>query len=186
MRIIQEFLGDYTREIYGRELIGHVPMSQKAIALALTKLEKEGVLKSKKRGTLKLYRLNPDYTEIKDVLIVAERIRKIEFFAKHRRLAHAFGGSDDRIVGIFGSYAKGRARADSDVDIFIIGPKRKKDYDKTGRTLGLDVSIKYFSPSAWEDLRKNRNPLAKGIIRSHVLLFGMERFVQAEWDHGKY
>ena len=34
---------DYRKEIYGRELIGKVSISQKGIALALKKLENEGI-----------------------------------------------------------------------------------------------------------------------------------------------
>ena len=31
--ILEKYIGDYTREIYGRELIGKVSLSQKSIAL---------------------------------------------------------------------------------------------------------------------------------------------------------
>ena len=75
--IIRQFLGDYNREIYGRELIGKVRLSQKGIALSLEELERKSILKSRKHGTLKYYRLNIGYSEIRGIIAIAELMRKI-------------------------------------------------------------------------------------------------------------
>ena len=142
--IVKQFLGDYKRELYGRELIGKVKLSQKGIALALQELEKKSILKSRKEGNLKHYYLNFEYSEIKDILAIAEIMRKIEFLAKQRKIAHLFK-ADDRIVGIFGSHAKGSQKEGSDIDVFIIGKRKEKDYGRGGKIFDLDISIKYFS-----------------------------------------
>ena len=174
--IIKQFLSDYTKEIYGRQLIGKIDLSQKAIALTLEELEKKGILKARKQGNIKYYKLNLEYSEIRDILIVAEYLQKIEFLAKNRALAYILN-KDERIVGIFGSYAKGAQKEDSDIDMFIIGKKIPEDYEKKGKKLDLDLNIKYFSEKEWQQLVKNKNNLWKEIISSHVLIFGMEKFV---------
>jgi len=51
-------LGDYNKEIYGRNIVNKVALSQKAIALTLDELEKEGILKSRKQGNIKYFKLN--------------------------------------------------------------------------------------------------------------------------------
>ena len=56
--VLKQFLGNYVAEIYGRMLVGKVPLSQKAIALALAELEEKGVLSSRSQGMIKYYRLN--------------------------------------------------------------------------------------------------------------------------------
>src|SRR3989338_5647152 len=84
------FTGDYKKEIYGRELIGKVSMSQKNIALTLEELEKRSILKSRKEGSLKHYGLNLEYTEIRDVIAIAELMKKIRLMEKQRKMAHIF------------------------------------------------------------------------------------------------
>lgn len=179
--LLMQFLGDYKKEVYGRELVNKVPVSQKAIALALDELEKEGILKARKQGNIKYFRLNLANTEIKDALTAAEIMKKIDFLKKQRKLAHIFK-KDSRIVGVFGSYALGTQRPDSDVDIFIAGKKQKEDYDAKGKTLDLNISIKYFTDKEFKSLLKKHDNLCKEIIKNHIILFGVEKFVNAAWE----
>lgn len=173
--IIAQFLGDYTREIYGRQLIGKVSLSQKAIALTLEKLESEGVLVSRKSGNMRFYALNKKNPQIKDIITITELTRKTEFLNKHKIIAQVFKG-DSRIIGVFGSYAKNIEKKDSDVDIFIIGEKNSTDnYVESAQMFDLDVSIKYFSLKEFKKLRNN--PLVKEIIAHHVILSNAEGFV---------
>lgn len=178
--ILRQFLGDYKGEIHGRSLIGKLKMSQKAIALALDGLEKEGVLKSRKQGNMKLFSMNTDNNRAKDMIIMAEIQKKAEFLRMNPKLSEILG-QDERVVGIFGSYAKGSQRKDSDVDIFIIGEKRKDDYDRKGRLFDMDISIKYFSEAQFKSLLKLRNNLMNEIVNNHIIIFGVEMFINAVW-----
>ena len=180
--ILKQFLGDYTGEIYGRELVDKISLSQKGIALALEELEAKSILKSRKEGSLKHYGLNLEYSEIRDIIAVTEITRKTQFLAQHRKLAYLFK-HDERIIGIFGSYAKGIQKADSDIDIFIIGKKIAGDHDKEGKKLDLNISMKYFSRSSWIKLLKEKNNLLKEIVTYHVILFGVEEFINLSWRH---
>ena len=74
--ILSLFLEDYNNEIYGRELVNKVPLSQKNIALTLEELEKEGILRSKKSGNMRYFKLNRDNPLTKEVLITAEIYNK--------------------------------------------------------------------------------------------------------------
>jgi len=179
--ILIYYLGDYNREIYGREIVNKTKLSQKNIALTLEKLEKDNILKSRKSGNIKYYRLNIDNTEIKDVLLLIETLNKIKFFTKYRKIANLFK-KDDRIVGIFGSYAKEMQKKESDVDVFIIGNKIKKDYDKLGNAFDMDISIKYFSKEEFKKLMRNKNNLFKEIFKNHLLIFGVEKFIDLVWS----
>ncbi|MEK6904066.1 MAG: nucleotidyltransferase domain-containing protein, partial [Nanoarchaeota archaeon] len=167
--IIEQFLGNFNREIYGRELVRKVSLSQKAIALTLDELERGNILVSRRQGNIKYFRLNLENMEMKDILISVEISRKIIFLKKHRKLAHILK-SDTRIVGIFGSYARGTQKRDSDIDLFIIGERRKEDYDKKGRLFDLAISIKYFPEKKFIRLIKSKNNLCKEIIGSHIII----------------
>ena len=178
--VLNQFLGDYNREIYGRELIDKVTLSQKSIALALDSLEKDGILTSRKSGNMKFFRLNSKYSRIKDVIVMAEISRKTYFFEKQQVIANLFK-NDERIVGLFGSYAKGTQKKDSDIDLFIIGEKSSEDYNKKAKTYDLDISIKYFNIKEFKTLLKEKNLLVKEIVENHIVLFNVERLIELLW-----
>jgi len=178
--LLNQFLGDYNREIYGREIIGKISLSQKGIALALDSLEQDGTLTSKKSGNMKFFRLNLNYARIKDAIIMAEIARKTHFLEKHAVIANLLK-NDERIVGLFGSYAKGTQKKDSDIDIFIIGEKRGEDYVKKAKVYDLNISIKYFTQKEFKGLLQQKNTLVKEIIENHILFFSVERFIELLW-----
>jgi predicted nucleotidyltransferase len=178
--LLNEYLGDYTRKVHGRSLVGKVPLSQKSIAIVLKELEKNGLLKSEKKGNIKFFCLNLLNPEVRDILTITEIDKKIKFLRKHRKIANVFN-KDNRIVGIFGSYANGTQTKDSDIDIFIIGKKIKNDYYKEGKIFDLKISIKYFTENVFKKLAKDKNPLIKEIIENHILIFGIEGFISIMW-----
>ena len=159
VEILIQFLGNYDNEIYGRQIVSKVSLSQKAIALALDELEKEAILKSRVQGNIRYFKLNLENPEVKDVILEAEIVRKTNFLRKHRKLAHIFK-RDNRVVGIFGSYAKGSEKPTSDIDLFVIGNRIKEDYDSIGKTFDLNISIKYFSETDFRKLAREKTPYA--------------------------
>ena len=180
--VLSKFAEDFNRRIYGRELVGKVSLSQKNIALTLGELEDEGILISKKEGNMKFFSLNLKNRGIKDILIQTEISMKLNSLKKHKKIEHILK-EDDRIVGIFGSYAKGTEKTDSDLDLFIIGSKKPEDYDKKGKLFDLGISIKYFTDKQFIRLAEEKNALISEIMRSHILLFRIEDFIEIAWRH---
>lgn len=178
--ILKVFLGDYNNEIYGRELINKIKISQKNIALTLKELENKSVLKSKKKGNLKFYSLNLKNLQLRSYLITSEIYNKEIFLTDHKKLAHIFK-SDDRVVGVFGSYSKGKQKKDSDVDIFIIG-KDGENYQKKGKIYDLDINVKNFTENEFRKLLREKNNLIKEIVNNHILIFNIEKFINFIWS----
>jgi len=177
--ILNFFIGDYNKEIYGRELIDKVKISQKNIALTLKELENKGILKSKKKGNLKFYSLNLKNPQLQTYLIFTELFNKENFLTNNKKISHIFK-NDDRIIGIFGSYAKNKQKKDSDLDVFIIGNKGE-NYVKQGKLYDLTVSVKTFTENEFKKLLKEKNNLIKEIIENHVLIFNVEKFINFIW-----
>jgi len=183
-QVLELFTGDYLQEVHGRSLVGKIGLSQKTIALTLDELEKLDILKSRKAGNMKYFRLNLFNTEMKDFLKITELTRKVNFFQKHRKIAHLFREEDkDKIVGIFGSYAQGTAKKDSDLDLFLIGKDKRQKYSQSGNIFGVEVSLKFFTEKEFIRLVKEKNPLIKEIIRNHILVYGLENFINLVWRH---
>ena len=182
IELLEQFIPDYTKEIYGRELVGKVSMSQKSIALALEDLETEGILKSRKSGNIRYFSLNTKNPETKDAMLSAELAKKTDFFKKNQKLSNIFK-KDERIVGIFGSYASDTQKDDSDLDIFIIGEKNSTDYKKKGEEYDLEVNQVYFEKEEFKQLCKEKNNLIKEMMRNHIMIFNAEQFINMAWRH---
>jgi predicted nucleotidyltransferase len=179
--ILEQFLGDYKAEIHGRSLIGKIPLSQKGIALTLHELEKKGILQSKQKGSMKLFILNTKFPQLKDILLMVELQRKIDFLNKHTILLEIFQ-EDERIIGIFGSYAKNTQKSDSDIDIFIIGEKNKEEYiQKKAKMFDLNISSINYSKTQFKNLLQTKNNLVKEIVNNHVLINQPFPFIYDLW-----
>ena len=178
--IIKQFLGDYDRKIYGRELENKISISQKNIALTLDFLEKEGILSSKTSGNRRYFNLNKSNELVKKYIILAEIMNSIEFLKKNPKISHIFEKfqSQNNIICIFGSYAKGIQKKGSDLDLFIIGKIDEKKIKELGENYNIEISIKKGTKTDFLNSLKKRDPLMKEILKSHIIIKGYEEFVE--------
>lgn len=178
--IMKHFLGDYNREIYGRELIKKVAISQKNIALTLEELEKAGILSSKTKGNIRYFSLNKLNPLYKKYILLEEVERSIEFLKDNPKISQILDKIDKnkKIICIFGSYAKGIQKKDSDLDLFIVGKFDESEIKKIGRDYHLDINVKGGSMSDFVSSLREKNPLMKEILENHVLISGYEEFVE--------
>lgn len=175
---MKHFIKGYNKEIYGRELIGKVKLSQKNIALTLGELEKQGILISKTKGNVKHYFLNKTNTLIEKYIVLTEVQRAVEFLEVNKKIKEFFYKINVKgIICVFGSYAKGIEKKDSDLDLFIIGDFNPDEIKKVGKSLGLEISIKSGTLKDFASSLKKEEPLLNEIIENHVIISGYERFV---------
>lgn len=178
--IMKQFLKGYNKEVYGRNLIGKVKISQKNIALTLNELEKQRIISSKFVGNLKHFSLNKNNPLIKKYLLIAEIENSVKFMEDNPKINQIIEKIDKRgkIVCIFGSYAKGVQRRDSDLDLFIIGEYNEKEIKKIGELFNVEVNIRGGSIEDFLELIQKKNPLVKEIIENHIIASGYEEFVE--------
>src|SRR3989344_3413881 len=130
LAVLEEFLGDYTGSFTGSYIARKRSLNQKPVAKTLNRLEDEGFLRSRTAGNNKEFSLNLDNPEpVKNFIIAAEHLRTAVFLKKNPMVKEvlakarpALGG----IVVVFGSYAKGVQKKDSDLDVFVAGAYDRK------------------------------------------------------------
>ena len=81
------------------------------------------------------------------------------------------------IVIIFGSYAKGIQKGDSDLDLFIVGAYDEKMIKEAGHKYGLDINIKSYPMNIFEKEIRD-DILLKEVIENHILIKDAEGFVR--------
>jgi len=179
LEVMKHFLRGYNKEIYGRELINKVNISQKNIALTLAELEEEGILSSVMKGHLKFFSLNKKNPLIKKYLLMFEVEKSIEFFNKNPKIEQILNHAKlEGVVCIFGSYAKGIQKKSSDLDLFIVGNFDENEIKKIAKDYNLEVGVKGGGISDFVNSLKEKNPLIEEIIENHILFVGYESFIE--------
>ena len=180
---IEEFLGNYTGSFTGSDIARKKSLNQKSVSNALNKLESEGFLKSNTVGKNKEFSLNLDNMEtVKNFIVAAEHIRTANFLKKQaliKEIILKIGPAFNGIVIIFGSYAKGTQKKDSDLDIFIAGAYDRDKVYKVSELYNLQINVKNYPASAFRRALKSKDILLTEIIKNHVIISGAEGFVNA-------
>ncbi len=183
-KIIGQFVGELNKEIYGRDFAKKNKINNKTTATALNKLEKQGILKSVRKGKTKCFKLNKENANVSRYLICSEILKSIEFLDKNLKIKEILSG--ENIIGLFGSYVKGYATNKSDLDLFCFEKIDEKKLKSKGKKYGLNLSIHKISKPNFKKMLKENSPLIKEIIKDHILINEYEYFIKEviknEWN----
>ena len=150
------------------------------VSREMAKLEELGILRSKRNGNLKHFQANqecPFFEELKGLVLkttgVAGRIR----------------ASLDKLAGIeyafiYGSYAKGEEKADSDVDLLIIGDvdmdRLDSNLGKLEKTLGREINYVLYSMEEFKSKKKAKDGFLMDVLNGKkIMLVGAENGLEA-------
>jgi len=136
LKILALFTRGFNREYYIREVHKLMGVSPRTAQIILEDLESKGVIESETKGKIKIYRIKK--SEIaREYLILTEQYKKIVILSSYRLIREIVEKVLPHIHGIaliFGSYAKYKAKKDSDLDILVIG---SCDYERIEKTAKL-------------------------------------------------
>ncbi|PIN74729.1 hypothetical protein COV18_05915 [Candidatus Woesearchaeota archaeon CG10_big_fil_rev_8_21_14_0_10_37_12] len=81
--------------------------------------------------------------------------------------------TDEKLIILFGSYAKGLAKKDSDIDVYI------ETKNKTVKKIVEDINSKISVKIGTFDID---SPLVKEIIKDHIIIRGVEKFYEKQFS----
>lgn len=181
--VIGEFLRGYEQKLTGSEIARKKKLNQKSVANLLNELEDQAMLRSTAQGRNRLYFLNLDNTEMtRQFLSSAEQLRALQFYGRNpliREIAAKLLASCEGIVIVFGSYAKGREKEGSDIDVFIAGKSpSERIVEEIGKLYNVEIHVvSYSMQNLREALQKNDRFIGE-ILTDHLILKGADQFVQ--------
>lgn len=184
LRILSLFTKSYNKEYYIREVEKLLWISSRTALVTLAKLEKKGILESKIRGKIKTYSIKKSGLS-REYFVLTEQYKKIQFLEKNHLIKEVLEKAEDYMHGmviVFGSYAKGLQKNDSDLDIFIVGKYDEDKIKEVGKNYGIDINIKWYPMKIFEK-EINTDILLKEVIENHIIIKGVEGFVWrvAKW-----
>ena len=132
--------------LHGREIARRTGLAQGTLARELTKLAEAGLLKRERRGNQQVYSADstcPIFSELASILRKTSGLADV--------LAEALRPVADQVIVafVFGSVARGRETAGSDVDLLLIGDVSFRDavacLHPAQSQLGREINAKVFS-----------------------------------------
>ncbi len=203
LKILEILYKELPEELHIREVQRRTGLNYERVNKYLNDLEQLGILKSRRKGRLKLYKIDTLSPYGLQFLSIIEIKKQREFSSKNPLIWNMLSkftndvkkGLDGKILSIvlFGSVARGKYARDSDVDILIITPdlsiEEKTQLEsivtrissKSSASYGFDlVPIRVTLPDLKEGF-KNRD-FYKDLWEDHILLYGETKFVEVICD----
>jgi len=163
------------KKYYLRELERILSFSVGNIRRELIKLESTGLFLSENKGNLVYYYLNQSYplfNELRSIIFKTSGVPKMlqNTLKKFNNIDRAF---------IYGSFAKGEEREDSDIDLLIIGKvdegKLIEEINKLERKLQREINYAIYGEEDFNKKKEEGNPFILDILKEKkIFLIGDE------------
>lgn len=195
-RPLDEILGQYSKvkilrflvrsqsQLNGREIAKNVRLSHVKTHTALKDLTRHGVVNMRSVGNSLIYWLNEEHFLVKEIIRPTFEKEENIFIHIVRIILKEIRSAQPLSVILFGSFAKGNASADSDIDVVIIYPHA---YQKSLVAKGLSEAgkkvISLFgnhlagTPLAIGEFQrklKAKNKFINEIVRTGKVIYGKD------------
>ena len=192
LRILQAFLSDLTKGYSIRQLSRELALAYPQTHRAVQSLLSKTLLHKEEKG--KSWELTLNLKKNTDALVLAEMERKHDLLRKYPLLNILLKDLESLsmtplICIIFGSYARGRVKKTSDVDLLLVIPEEYPSalFEKAVKNLltisQVDIQIttnKGFLLMWQHPLQLN---VGNEILKKHIILWGAEAFFLLRKKH---
>lgn len=168
-RLLTFLLDHSEKDYYLRQLAGLVGADPGNLSRELTRLEKEGLLRSHRKGPLKLFRVDTRYPAYRELKRYFFKMAGVE--GSLRNLVDGFSGI--KTAFIHGSYARGTEKQSSDVDMVAVGDFSRKEFIEKVRALEarLDREINFtaYTEKEYASKRAERGGFLSRVVAGRVI-----------------
>ena len=187
-RILSLYRTDYTANLHMRAMAKLLGTSHMTLLPHLKRLEETKILQTETVGKNKQYTLNKNNLLTKYYLIVTEGFATIAYLQKTfiiKKLAEHLNnlGIQNPLI-LFGSYAKGYATEESDIDLFSIGKlteNQQTNIKKFEATFGKKINMKTATVENFEAGLRTGDILIKEVVANHIVISNPDPFVTLLW-----
>ena len=162
----------FGEEIHARALAKRLDINHMTVMRNLKELVRENVLEFRKEGRNKVYFLKKNM-EARNYELISELYKLNKTLEKYSELRQTIKNiQQNKEIGLailFGSYAKGTANKNSDIDVFIETKDRNLKKELELLNSRLSVKIGEYDRSS---------PLIKEIEKNHIIIKGAEIFYE--------
>lgn len=165
VKILSYFSLNPDVKVYIREFSRIINENVNSVRRELINLENIKILISEEQGNLKYYHMNkesPIYKEITNIFLKTEGISKI--------LKKRFENKDIETLFIYGSFASGKAKYNSDLDLLLIGNINEeyliKEIDRIEKEFSKEINYTLFNKKEIMSRIKEKDPFLTNILKN--------------------
>jgi predicted nucleotidyltransferase len=159
-------------EIYLHELGRRLGKKPGIFQNSINALDKQGLILSRREGNRRFIRINEQHPLCGEIKAMVRKTAGVEAILKK-----AVGGISGIVTAvIYGSYAKGALRPDSDIDLLVIaqdGSCEDELVDELARVekaLGRDVNYKFYEQQDFARRRENSDPFLCEVLSGKYMV----------------
>jgi len=175
IQILALLFSQPAKEFYMSEIGESIGKRPGVFQKGINSLERKGIITSRKYGNQRLFKLNekhPLLNEIKSIVAMSAGAE-----AELRIIFEQI--SDISSALIYGSYATGAMRPDSDIDVLIVGTHNGIEKDLMKKISGIEKRIRreinytFYLPAEFKKKFKENDPFLENVRRNkNIVLKG--------------
>ncbi|MDD5217692.1 MAG: nucleotidyltransferase domain-containing protein [Candidatus Omnitrophica bacterium] len=171
-RLLAYFFSNPEACLYLREIALKLGVDAANLSRELSRLVKEGVFMSEKRGLQKYFKLNHDYALYRELKSMIFKTLGVQGALRDLLQGHA----GIRYAFLYGSFAKNAERAGSDIDLCLIVQKGEFEEDplleklhKLEKELGREINYVFYTEAEWESKKDSKDSFVLGLLKNKRL-----------------
>ena len=188
IRILGLYRIDYAVKLHMRAMAKLLDTSHMTLLPHLKYLEELKILKAETIGKNKQFTLNKENILTKYYLITVEELATISYLRKNfiiKKLVEHLSRLDlVTPLILFGSYTKGYANEESDIDLFAVGKFSSNQLEhltKFETVYGKKINLKAVSAENFDVALRSGDILIKEVVANHIILCNPDPFVALLW-----
>jgi len=168
--IFQLYFTNPENSFYLRELERKLGIPVSIIRKELLRLKEEGVFLSEKKGNLVYFRLNAAYPLFDELKSIVRKTIGVEGLIKD--VVSRLKGI--KAAFIYGSFAKLKEKAKSDVDLFIVGDIDEaqliRQLNNIEKTIKREVNYTIFSQKEYKNKKKKKDSFIMDLLNNPKII----------------
>lgn len=167
--VMRLLFADPTRELHLRDIARQGKLSLGTVQQELEKLGTADLLTNRRDGNRRYYRANtqhPVFPDLQQLVLKTSALRDV--------LVGAINNIDGiEVAFVFGSLALGHGRAESDIDLIVVGRAGLRalaaGLRRASRQLHREINPHTFTPAEWSKKQKAGNAFLASVLREQKL-----------------